>query len=483
MATTTVSIGSNQSIATVTPASSSTVSGEYVITFTASVSANAAVGDIFVITDEASFMGTTTYLLTAISGSNYTLKYLNDGGAGSGDQTPYGNFYNNSFAQASGTFKRAFSTITLFEAMVDDTSNLYWGASDDLVGECHADSTFTDHALVFDNKRSLSSVTLTVNSADRHDGTAESGMLLKPTSATTHNNGIVFSKIDDFTIEWFDISLNSLNSGATNIAINIDGGYGNGGIDNNVVRNCLLHDKDGNPGSTGPRAISGSNGGNAAHTTRIQNNIIYRIDEDSNDTTVGVFLNNLNPGVVKVFNNTLYYIRSDGSSKHSIGIRFQGNTNDEVKNNIVAGMFADGDSDHERAFYATADDATVSNNLSDTTTNATYNAEDMGQSYNDTTALISKSLTDIDFVSTTFGSEDLHIGDDSVALEAGADLGNSDNVQYDIDGIDRHATNVIWDIGADQHGTAQAGGGGGGGGGGGDDAGGTHKLAPLLGVG
>ena len=63
MATTTVSIGSNQSIATVTPASSSG-SNPYVLTFTASVSANAAVGDIFVIEDEVSFMATYIYLLT-----------------------------------------------------------------------------------------------------------------------------------------------------------------------------------------------------------------------------------------------------------------------------------------------------------------------------------------------------------------------------------------------------------------------------------
>ena len=47
--------------------------------------------------------------------------------------------------------------------MVDDTSNLYWGASDDLIGECHADGTFTSDARVyFSEKQSLSSVTLTM---------------------------------------------------------------------------------------------------------------------------------------------------------------------------------------------------------------------------------------------------------------------------------------------------------------------------------
>ena len=43
------------------------------------------------------------------------------------------------------TFKRAFSTITLFEAMVDDCKSLPIGElADDVVGELHADSNFTD---------------------------------------------------------------------------------------------------------------------------------------------------------------------------------------------------------------------------------------------------------------------------------------------------------------------------------------------------
>tara|TARA_Y100000004_G_scaffold36594_1_gene39306 strand:- start:129 stop:1523 length:1395 start_codon:yes stop_codon:yes gene_type:complete len=456
MATTTVSIGSNQSIATVTPASSSTVSGEYVITFTASVSANVAVGDIFAITDESSFMGTTTYLLTAISGSNYTLKYLNDGGAGSGNQSPYGNFLNSSFEQASGTFKRAFSTITLFEAMVDDTSNLYWGSSDDLIGELHADSNFTDATVHFDNQQSLSSVTLSVYEDDRHDGTAESGALWKPTTGSGHNVGILRIDIDGMIAEWLDISLDSLNSRDTNYGIRNNVG------DNVTIRNCLLHDKYGNPGSTGPRAIYCDPMSSGA-TFTVQNNIIYRWHETSNDTAVAIQVPLANPlpeGGVKIYNNTIYFVDSAGSNKHATGINFSGGTADEIKNNIVAGLYAEGASDHERAYQAVYYDyADVSNNLSDTTTHADWNAADMGESYGDSTALVGKSLAEIDFVSTVAGSEDLHIGDDSVALQAGADLGNSNNVQYDIDGIDRHTTNVTWDIGADQHSLGSSGGG------------------------
>jgi hypothetical protein len=40
-----------------------------------------------------------------------------------------------------------------------------------------------------------------------------------------------------------------------------------------------------------------------------------------------------------------------------------------------------------------------------------------------------------------------------VCLEAGTDLGTTGGVNIDIDGVDRDATGVTWDIGADQKST------------------------------
>ena len=54
------------------------------------------------------------------------------------------------------------------------------------------------------------------------------------------------------------------------------------------------------------------------------------------------------------------------------------------------------------------------------------------------------------FVSTTSGAEDLHLKSNSPALRAGFDLGTDNDVQYDIDGLNRDATGGVWDIGADQ---------------------------------
>ena len=156
-----------------------------------------------------------------------------------------------------GTSSRDYSTIAAWEADLSDGS--IYSNGDDAVGEMYADSTFTGAQTTIDGGSSiggsagqnLNSVKLTVAAGNRHDGTAESGALLKPTSAATHNVGIIKIARDDFTIEWLDISLDSLDSTTTNKGISIDSGSGNC-----TIRNMLIHDKGGNPGSAGPSVIA-----------------------------------------------------------------------------------------------------------------------------------------------------------------------------------------------------------------------------------
>ena len=216
MATTTVSIGSNQSIATVTPSSCSG-SGPWTVAFTSTPSSNVAVGDIYVAQDESSDFAIYTFLLTGISGSNYTLKYLtcDDSGMGSCGSTSPCDIYNAEFSTVAGTFKRAFTTITLFEAMIDDSSPVYWGSTDDVVGECHGDSPFTDDSRVqFTNKQSLASVKLTVHETDRHDGKAGTSgkVVIRPTAYAGASNGVIEPNIDNFIMEWIEIDLSGTNT-------------------------------------------------------------------------------------------------------------------------------------------------------------------------------------------------------------------------------------------------------------------------------
>ena len=134
-----------------------------------------------------------------------------------------------------GTSSRDYSTISAWEADLSDAS--IYSNGDDAVGEMYADSTFTGNTVTIDGGTSiggssgqdLNSVKLTVATASRHDGTAESGALLKPTSGSGHSVGIIKIARDDFTIEWLDISLDSLDSTNTNY-----------GIRNNVGDNVIV---------------------------------------------------------------------------------------------------------------------------------------------------------------------------------------------------------------------------------------------------
>ena len=447
---TTVSIGSNQSISTVTPASTSG-SNPYVITFTSTPSSNVAVGDIFEITDEVSFMATYIYLVTAISGSNYTLKQVSDGGSGMGDLSPYGNFYyyDDFFnpVQSAGTFKRAFSTITLFEGMIDDASPTYWGSTDDVVGECHGDSPFTDDSRVqFTNKQSLASVKLTVHETDRHDGKAGTSgkVVIRPTAYAGSDNGIIESNIDNFIVEWLELDFTDTNT-TKGIVLR-------GTNDDNIIRNNILHSRTGSPTANGIFAIHVVATGASSDTLSILNNIIYDWRETSDDTASGININQW-AGTVNIYNNTVYNIESEnsGSTKAATCFRFNGNANQvaNVKNNIASLLIASTAAEH-RAYWDTGTGTSnVDYNLSDDTTNATYEAQGAN-------SLKDKTLAQIDFVSTGVGTEDLHIDTDSVCREAGVDLGTTNGVNIDIDGVDRDATGVTWDMGADQASEAAA---------------------------
>ena len=117
------------------------------------------------------------------------------------------------------------------------------------------------------------------------------------------------------------------------------------------------------------------------------------------------------------------------------------------KNNIVAGLVSAA-SDGEIAYdhgVKNSGNGTFNEeyNLSDDTSATAYDARGTG-------SIANKTLAEIDFVSTSAGSEDLHLDTSSACLEVGVDLGTTNGVNIDIDGVDRDATGVTWDIGADQ---------------------------------
>ena len=413
----------------------------YVVTFSdAGPPADSDVGDIaFVTSEEAS--SNYEYLITAIdlSAKTVTMKYVQDSAA-AGDASPYG-MINSDTTQAVIEFRRAFSTITLFEGMVDDASPIYWGSSDDVVGECHGDSPFTDDSRVqFTSKQSLASVKLTVHEDDRHDGKAgtEGKVVIRPTAYATGYRGIIEVNIDNFILEWVEIDLTDTDTTKAIFLI--------GANDDNIIRNNIIHSRTGNPTNYPVFAIHYSGTSASADTMSILNNIIYDIRETASDTGNGINVNGWR-GTVNIYNNTVHNIEGDDSSstKPATGFRFNGHATQvaNVKNNIASQMIADASDGHRAYFDTGTGTSNVDYNLSDDTTNATYEAQGAN-------SIIDATAAEIAFVSTGIGTEDLRLDTDSVCIKAGVDLGSANGVNIDINGVDRHATGVTWDIGADQ---------------------------------
>jgi hypothetical protein len=348
-----------------------------------------------------------------------------------------------------GTSSRDYSTINAWEA--DLNSNSIYSNGDTAVGEMYADSTFTGATSTIENgsaiggsaSSDLASIKLTVHADSRHDGTAESGALLKPTSGSGHDVGIIKIAVDNVTIEWLDISMDSLDSTNTNRCIFLDSGVGNC-----TIRNMLMHDKGGNPGSSGPSVIVSTQAAGTSDNWYFLNNIIYSIVETSNDSSSAIMCRAFQ-GNLYIYNNTIYLIQANGGSKDAVGIRCgnDADTTANIKNNIVSNLVA---SDKKYGYWIDNGSATLNsaNNLSDNTVDSAHSAEDFGRSANDSTALTGKTLAEISFVSTSAGSEDLHIDEDSDCVDAGADLGTTGGVEIDINGRNRDSNGDTWDIGA-----------------------------------
>ena len=342
-----------------------------------------------------------------------------------------------------GTSSRDYSTISAWEADLNDES--IYSNGDTAVGEMYADSTFTGATTTIDGgsaiggsaAQDLALVKLTVHADSRHDGTAESGVLLKPTADSGHDQGIIRINVDNVIVEWLDISLDSLDSKNTNKAIVLTGTN-----DDCILRNMLIHDKGGNPGDEGPCMVDVVGAGASSDTLTIQNNIIYNVVETDDNTANGIKVDQW-AGTVNIYNNTIYNINSHGSNT-ATAYMYNGNSNQtaNVKNNIAAKLVAD-NTTNQRAFVDTGTGtANEDYNLSDDTIGASANKATGSNS------LVDKTLAQIDFVSTVAGSEDLHISQSSVCIGEGVDLGTTNGVEIDINGRDRDAKGDTWDIGA-----------------------------------
>jgi hypothetical protein len=429
VATVVTSIGSNASIDTETPSSCSGSSSPYSVTFSTTPT-GVNIGDKVEITDEATYYATFTYRVTAIAGTSYTLAYVTDSG-GSNDTSPC-DLMDGSYSQAPATFKRFYSSITNWEAGLDD-SDLYQ-SSDDAVGECHNDSIFRESVTINGGGTvGLASIKLSVHSGSRHDGTAGTGARMQPWS-TPYATGIVNIACDNVTVEWLEINGESATDEYDYAmwGINVLSG-----ADQNIyIRNNIIHDMHPELGQTfGIRLVSGRT------SCYVMNNFIYNIIDPNVNPNAGS-----TGGIVgaragdEIYCNTVFNLSSEAPVS-SWGISIS-DSSAIVSNNICLDVVSGGSN------YGCFGPGTITASA----------ASDYNLGTDDYTVWGDNSLTDLDgvtaantIVDTTSGSEDLHLKSGSYAIDAGEDLGTTPSgVEIDIDGRNRHTAGDTWDIGADE---------------------------------
>jgi hypothetical protein len=311
-----------------------------------------------------------------------------------------------------GTASRDYSTITLWEADLDNFSTVY-ANGDDAVGECYNDSDFNEVVNIDGGGTSitgLNSIKLTVAEADRHDGTAGTGARM------VYDSKIQMYSDKNIEVCWLEIDWGGTSSGGNQFSIV----YTHNNSYQQKIANMLVHDAQ--TASTG-RMIQGKYG-----YLTVANNIIYNLTHTSAYRAYGIYVDSYRPSYA--YNNTVHNIQSTHpNAAYTFGIHIAYSNN--VRNNIVTEV---GSAVYSGCFGNVAA-GTNSNNMS-----------------TDNTAPGPNSLTEVtasaQFVSVVAGAEDLHLATGSEARGAGANLGSAgDIVQSDIDGVYRGS---VWDIGADQ---------------------------------
>ena len=315
-----------------------------------------------------------------------------------------------------GTSSRDYSTITLWEADLDDTT--IYGAGANAVGECYNDTAFDESATINGgNTVGLSSVKLSVANGERHDGTEGTGARF----LFSIGRNIIVSQSLDCSIEWLEIDGN-LQGGNYSISL----AYSATGT--HIISNCILH---------GTRAGGTIKTFGDGRTWIIQNNIAYDFISTGNYSSAVV--NTSGGGGTKIYNCTFHDFQGGGTANTTI-ITVADSSLYEIKNVITTDPSGTTTGSKTCISPSSFSTATVNNNLSSDST-----ASGTGSKTNQPASR--------QFVSTLSGSEDLHLIFKSAAIDAGVDLGTTpDGVQYDINGKDRDTENSIWDIGAHEYG-------------------------------
>ena len=314
-------------------------------------------------------------------------------------------------AKSIGTTGRDYSTITAWEA--DLSNGSVYSSGDTAQGVCYADSVFTENVTISDASAIPTNIQLTAADGQKHDGTAGSGVVVKPSSTSSY----IINVQEPNT----DVSFLELNGNGTGRF----GFFCTTSLTGTVLRNCIIH----NIRSTSDTGGTVSVMRNRSAMT-FMNNFVFNC---TSGTDGSMRVHDTESSVVtNIFNCTYYYLPVDDAAEGSAYLFYQTfRTTGATGKNVLAYRYHTFSADPIVA-GATADywgAVGAISNVTNVTTEAYADA----------------------FVDTSTSDPDLHLKSGTDLIGAGVDLGTTPtNVNIDIDGGDRDAAGTAWDLGADQ---------------------------------
>ncbi len=416
MATITTSIGTRS--ADNVDISSVTGSNPYTVTLASSVPSTTAIGDT--LSDEAATPD--DFLITGISGSDLTV--IDNFGAGGAPSNA---------GSSQATTQRAYSTITLWAADLDDT-DLY-SSGDFAVGECYDDSVFNEAPqVVLGDTVGLVDITLTVAAGERHDGTQATGARIVRTATTAsviHMGPVII----DLAIEWLELDCNENNLTGQNGILWLE----LAGHSDQVIADWII--------SHGARSAADTinaillDGGNFNDPIRLANSFAYdMLGTHSGTANVrGITKGSDSRAERSILNCSVQGIINTNGSGASTGINWVGDKAGNQLQNVIS-MDTGGDTSGTVVdFSVPGPTITEDHNLSSDTSAA------------GTGSLTEKASSD-NFISTSGDGENLLLVDaDADAHETAEDLGTTPaKIQFDILNFDRDTAAVLWDMGGHQ---------------------------------
>jgi hypothetical protein len=315
-------------------------------------------------------------------------------------------------AKSIGTSGRDYSTITAWEADLSNAS--VYSSGDTAQGTCFADSVFTENVTISDASAIPTNIQLTAADGQKHDGTAGSGVVVKPSTDASY---IINVQEPNTDVSFLEINGNGVGR---------FGFYCTTSVTGVVLRNCLIH----NIRSTGTSGGTVSVMRNRSGMT-FMNNFVFNCTSGS---TGGMRVHDTEASVVtNIFNSTYYYLPVADDEEGAAFLFYQTlRTTGATAKNILAYRYH-------------------SFSVNPILASATADYWGAVGAITNVTNLTAEPYADA-FVDTSTSDPDLHLKTGTDLIGAGVDLGTTPtNVNLDIDGGDRDAAGTAWDLGADQY--------------------------------